>query len=371
MSYVAVIAGARPNFMKVDPILRAFKSIGIPHTLIHTGQHYDVNMSDVFFSDLGIPHPDVHLEVGSGSHAEQTAKVMMAYEQLCLENFPKWTLVVGDVNSTIACALVSAKLGIKVCHVEAGLRSGDWSMPEEVNRVLTDRLSDLLFTHSPEAHDNLASEGIDLDRVHYVGNVMIDTLLRLLPKAKESGVLDRFSLTPGGYAVGTFHRPSNVDTKGALTNLVDILAAVSEKTSIVLPVHPRTKARLEMHSLLARLTGNSNIILCEPLGYLDFVGLYSQSRLVLTDSAGLQEETTALGIPCLTMRENTERPITVTEGTNKVVGCNPENVISAAFTALKAVPESKAAPKFWDGKAAIRIAEIMARDWNLQKVGNS
>ena len=309
MIKVLNIVGARPNFMKIAPIQREMRrrERDFLPLIVHTGQHYDAAMSDSFFADLDIPKPDFHLEVGSASHAVQTARIMTAFEPVVLEQKPDWVLVVGDVNSTIACALVCAKLGVRVAHVEAGLRSRDRSMPEEINRILTDAISDLLLTTSEDADENLKAEGISAEKIRFVGNVMIDSLFYNLKKAEESSIRENLNLSEKKYAALTLHRPSNVDEREVLSDLLEALTKVSEKLPIIFPVHPRTKARIIEFGFSERIE-NSNIKLIEPLGYLDFLRLYSGARLVLTDSGGIQEETTALGIPCLTLRENTERP---------------------------------------------------------------
>ena len=362
MSHIAVIAGARPNFMKVAPFLRECKKQGLPARLVHTGQHYDKNMSDVFFRDLEIDEPDAHLEVGSGSHAVQTAQVMMKFEDYCLAQKPAWTLVVGDVNSTVACSLVAAKLGIKVCHLEAGLRSRDWSMPEEVNRVVTDRLSDLLLTPSRDGDENLLAEGVAPEKIHFVGNIMIDSLYHALPASRESNIHEQLGVEPGNYVLMTLHRPSNVDGEASLTRLNEIIHEIASQAQVVLPLHPRTRKNMESFGVLNKLEELPNCILTEPAGYIDFLALSSRSKFVMTDSGGLQEETTALGIPCLTLRENTERPITITEGTNRLVGTSKEKILSAAYELLEGrLPERKC-PEFWDGKTAERCVEIFQRE---------
>ena len=358
------IAGARPNFMKVAPIYAEMKRRGeefVP-MIVHTGQHYDTAMSDSFFEDLGMPKPDVHLGVGSGSHAVQTAKIMTEFEPVVLREKPDWVLVVGDVNSTIACALVCAKLGIKVAHVEAGLRSRDRAMPEEINRILTDSISDLLFTTSQDADVNLAQEGISAERVRFVGNVMIDSLMDHLKIAENSTVREDLGVNAGEYAVMTLHRPSNVDDKATLSGILDALTAVAEKLPIIFPVHPRTRAKIEEFGVNERIS-NSDIRLIDPLGYLDFMRLYSGAKMVLTDSGGLQEETTVLGIPCLTLRHNTERPITIEMGTNVLVGTDPEKIKQAAFGILdfkSEISETKI-PPLWDGKTAGRICDELLK----------
>ncbi|WP_242335966.1 MULTISPECIES: non-hydrolyzing UDP-N-acetylglucosamine 2-epimerase [Anaeromyxobacter] len=355
------VVGARPNFMKIAPVMRAIAGAGFAdQRLVHTGQHYDAAMSDVFFSDLGLPEPDLHLGVGSGSHAEQTARVMVAFERVCVDERPDLVVVAGDVNSTMACAIDCAKLRIPCAHVEAGLRSFDLEMPEEVNRIVTDRLCDVLFTPSADGDENLRNEGVDPARIFRVGNVMIDSLLEHLPRARETRALSRAGVRAGDYAVLTLHRPSNVDDPEVLRGIFDALEEVQRRLPVVFPVHPRTRARLQEFGLGGRVEALRGLHLCEPLGYLDFLGLTSQARLVLTDSGGLQEETTALGIPCLTLRENTERPITVTEGTNELVGTDPGAIAAAASRALDGGSRPGRVPALWDGKASERIARVIA-----------
>jgi UDP-N-acetylglucosamine 2-epimerase (non-hydrolysing) len=357
------VVGARPNFMKIAPVMQAIDRAGFAdQRLVHTGQHYDVAMSDVFFRDLGMPRPDLHLGVGSGSHAEQTAKVMVGFERICLDERPDLVVVAGDVNSTLACAIDCAKLRIPCAHVEAGLRSFDLDMPEEVNRIVTDRLCEILLTPSADGDANLRREGTDPSRVFRVGNVMIDSLLAHLPAARSTGAPGRLGVEPGRYAVLTLHRPSNVDDPAVFGGLLDALDELQRSLPIVFPVHPRTRKRLEEMGLAQRVAAQPGLRLCEPLGYLEFLGLTSQARLVLTDSGGLQEETTALGIPCLTLRENTERPITVTEGSNVLVGVDPERILEAARAALAGPGRAGRVPDLWDGKAAVRIAEVL-RTW--------
>ncbi len=355
------IVGARPNFMKIAPIVREMRrrESEFRPLIVHTGQHYDEAMSDSFFRDLGIPKPDYHLEVGSASHAVQTARIMTAFEPVVLQEKPDWVLVVGDVNSTIACALVCAKLGVRVAHVEAGLRSRDRAMPEEINRILTDAISDLLLTTSQDADENLAQEGVAAEKIKFVGNVMIDSLFYNLERSKESTTRENLELTGRDYAVLTLHRPSNVDDEAVFGGLLEALIAISERLPIVFPVHPRTRANIDKFGFGERVA-HSGIRLIEPLGYLDFMNLYSGARLVMTDSGGLQEETTALGIPCLTLRENTERPITIEMGTNRLVGTNPEKIKRAAFEILDNPPVKEARiPPLWDGRAAERIAAAL------------
>lgn len=346
--------------MKIAPILREMNRHAgvIDAKLVHTGQHYDESMSGSFFTDLGIPAPDHYLEVGSASHAVQTAKIMIEFEKVLLAEKPDWVLVVGDVNSTVACALVASKLGVKVAHVEAGLRSFDRAMPEEINRIMTDAISDLLLTTSEDADENLQREGIASDKVRFVGNVMIDSLLYSLEKARSSDLLQRLGLEEGGFAVLTMHRPSNVDDPATLERLLSVLRDVSERIPVVFPVHPRTKANIAAFGMSGFASDAFRFI--EPLGYLDFLRLFSASALVLTDSGGLQEETTALGIPCVTLRENTERPITVELGTNTVAGTDPEKIRAAAFKVLDGPSGvSGSIPPLWDGKAAERICDAL------------
>ena len=357
------VVGARPNYMKIAPVMKAVARAGFAaQRLVHTGQHYDVAMSDVFFTDLGMPVPDVHLGVGSGSHAEQTAKVMVGFERICLEEKPDLVVVAGDVNSTMACAIDCAKLRIPCAHVEAGLRSFDLDMPEEINRIVTDRLCDLLLTPSADGDRNLLAEGTPPGRIFRVGNVMIDTLLEHLPRARATGSPARLGLAPGAYAVLTLHRPSNVDDPATLAGLLDALEAVQRRLPVVFPIHPRTRRRLSEFGAEARVAAMEGLTLCEPLGYLEFLGLTSQARLVLTDSGGLQEETTALGIPCFTLRENTERPVTITEGTNELVGVAPARIVAAVTEALEGRGKAGRTPALWDGRASERIAEVL-RTW--------
>ena len=357
------VVGARPNFMKVAPVLAQLrKDPRVSQVLVHTGQHYDPKMSDVFFQDLGMPAPDAHLGAGSGSHAQQTAKIMVEVEPVLLREKPDVVVVAGDVNSTVAVALVAAKLGIAVAHIEAGLRSWDWRMPEEVNRVLTDRISELLFTPSPDADENLAKEGIDPRRVHLVGNVMIDSLQAALPRARESRIHEQLGVRKGEYALATLHRPSNVDEPAALERLVVALAEVSGRIPVVFPIHPRTRARLAAEpSLRARAEGARGLKLADPVGYLDFLALTANARVVITDSGGIQEETTALGVPCLTVRHNTERPVTVEVGSNTLVGTDPAQVVPAAVAVLEGRGKKGRVPDLWDGRAAERIAPILVR----------
>lgn len=357
---VLCVVGARPNFMKIAPIMAAFADRPVQARLVHTGQHYDAAMSDGFFEQLGIPRPHVNLEVGSASHAVQTAEIMRAFEPVLDQEAPRAVLVVGDVNSTLACALVAAKKGVPVIHVEAGLRSFDRRMPEEINRVLTDQISDLLFTTERGALDNLKREGIAPERVHFVGNVMIDTLRRNLdraiPAAKTLGYRPS-----SGYAVLTLHRPSNVDDRDTLVGLLDAVGRIAARLPVVFPIHPRTRAAAERLGLGARLE-QPGIRLLPPLGYLEMLGLTREATLVLTDSGGLQEETTALGVPCITLRENTERPVTLTEGTNTLTGPDPEKILQCFEDILTSGGKGGRIPEYWDGRASERIAAIL-RDW--------
>lgn len=363
MLKVINVVGARPNFMKVAPVVEAMRTrpAEFSPTVVHTGQHYDERMSDAFFRDLALPTPDVHLGVGSASHAQQTAAVMQKFEPVVLEQKPDWVLVVGDVNSTLACALVCSKLGVRVAHVEAGLRSRDRTMPEEINRILTDQLSDLLLTPSEDADRNLINEGIPPARIRLVGNVMIDSLLKQLERAKGSRVREELGLAGSDYAVVTLHRPSNVDDPATLDGILSALTRISERLPVVFPIHPRTRKNLAEFGLRPPGESGGRVRFVEPLGYLDFLRLYSGARLVLTDSGGIQEETTALGIPCLTLRENTERPVTITLGTNRVVGTDPARIVAEAEEALAKDRESEATsvPPLWDGHTAGRILDAL------------
>jgi UDP-N-acetylglucosamine 2-epimerase (non-hydrolysing) len=325
-------------------------------------------MSDVFFTDLGMPVPDIHLGVGSGSHAEQTAKVLVGFERVCLDEKPDLVVVAGDVNSTLACALDCAKLRIPCAHVEAGLRSFDMEMPEEVNRIVTDRLCEILLTPSPDADENLRQEGTDPSRIFRVGNVMIDTLLAHLPKARAAGPQARMGVEPGRYGVLTLHRPSNVDDPEVFGGLVEALGEIQRHLPIVFPLHPRTRKRMEDFGLGPRMAALAGLRLCEPLGYLEFLGLTADAKLVLTDSGGLQEETTALGIPCLTIRENTERPVTVSEGTNTLVGVDPRRIVDEVMRVLSGTGKAGRVPALWDGGASERIAEVL-RTWKRTRQG--
>ncbi|QRK12794.1 UDP-N-acetylglucosamine 2-epimerase (non-hydrolyzing) [Archangium violaceum] len=359
MKKVLHIVGARPNFMKVAPIHRAISERGsLTQTLVHTGQHYDVKMSDVFFTDLGMPAPDIHLGIGSGSHAEQTAKVMIELEKVFAREKPDLVSVVGDVNSTLAAALVVSKMGIPISHVEAGLRSFDRTMPEEINRVLTDRISDLLLTPSADADANLIREGLEPARIRLVGNVMIDSLLAAREKALRLPTLSELGLEPRGYAVCTLHRASNVDDAKVFSGLLSALGHVASRLPVVFPVHPRTRKRISELGLAPTLERTPGLRLVDPMGYLEFLALTSQARLAFTDSGGLQEETTVLGIPCLTVRENTERPITVDIGTNVVVGTDPVRIQQTADRILDGHGKKGRIPDLWDGRSGERIAQV-------------
>ena len=358
------VVGARPNFMKMGPILEACRDRPELETvLVHTGQHYDHAMSDLFFEQLQLPRPDVNLSIAGGSHASQTARVMMAFEGVCVEHKPDLVLVVGDVNSTLACALVASKLGIRVAHVEAGLRAFDRTMPEEINRVLTDSLSDLLFVSEESGLVNLAREGIDHAGVHFVGNVMIDSLHRHRAKADCSRVVGDLDLKADHYAVLTMHRPANVDDPRVLSGLLDVLIRIGGEVPIVFPAHPRTLSRLDEFGLRPRLDAASQVLrVVTPLGYLDFLKLVSEASLILTDSGGIQEETTVLGVPCITLRDSTERPATCLIGTNRLAGSDPDRVWEAFDSIRSTDPATYGIPARWDGKTGRRIADILTRE---------
>lgn len=347
------VVGARPNFMKVAPVYRSLAALGASQLLVHTGQHYDINMSDVFFQELGIPAPDINLQVGSSSHAQQTAQIMQCFEPVVLRHNPDCVVVYGDINSTVAAALVCAKLHVPLAHVEAGLRSGDRTMPEEINRLVTDQLADLLFTPSLDGDEHLAKEGIPKSRVHFVGNVMIDTLVRMLPAARQIALLD----IPERFVLVTLHRPSNVDDLEWLSEAISLLGDISSHIPVVFPIHPRTRGRLE--ALGMNMDSNPALIFSQPKPYLEFLALQSRAMVVVTDSGGIQEETTYLDIPCITVRENTERPITVTEGSNVLVGRDLNRLRSEIEIALRRDRKTVSAPALWDGQAAGRIASIL------------
>lgn len=371
---VICVVGARPNFMKMAPILRAFaaNAPAIPTLLVHTGQHYDRDMSDKLFEDLRLPQPDINLEVGSGTHAVQTAEVMRRFEPVIDQHNPSCVLVVGDVNSTLACTLVAVKKGIPVIHVEAGLRSYDRTMPEEINRILTDQIADLLYTTERSAADNLMREGIAAERIRFVGNVMIDSLLGNLDVARNPGnTLEANGVAPAviqserGYGVVTMHRPANVDDPLILRSLLTVLREISNSLPLIFALHPRTKSNIERFEL-ENLIDRDRMIILPPQGYLEMLGLMAKAKIVLTDSGGLQEETTALGIPCLTMRDNTERPITVEQGTNTMVGRDVDSIRTHASEILAGHGKSGRTPEFWDGHAAERIASDLA-SWLIEK----
>lgn len=357
------IVGARPNFMKAAPVIRALAHKGIFQKIIHTGQHYDARMSDIFFDQLGLPKPDINLEVGSSSHAVQTAQIMMRFEPVLLEQKPDMVLVYGDVNSTVAAAMVCTKLGVPIGHVEAGLRSFDRTMPEEINRLITDQLADLLFTPSSDGDSNLEREGIAHEKIFFVGNVMIDTLVRLLPLVGNYWTEDKFYLNgvdveKRRYALVTLHRPSNVDNPDLLNKIITALTKISHDIPILFPMHPRTQKMLQQTS---GLVSTSQIHITNPLGYLEFLGLQQFAKLVITDSGGIQEETTFLGVPCLTLRANTERPITVKFGTNVLIGQDTERMIQEVDAILAGQIKKGVIPPLWDGHAAERIADIIVK----------
>ena len=369
------VVGARPNFMKIAPIIESMNRYPhhFDHMLVHTGQHYDARMSKAFFEDLRMPRPDIDLEVGSGSHAEQTGRIMVAFEQVCMRERPDLVIVVGDVNSTMACTITAKKLGIAVAHVEAGLRSRDMDMPEEINRLCTDVLCDYLFTTDHFANENLRSEGVPEEKIHFVGNVMIDTLLKHRDLAEKLPLLEQLDLRPGGYATVTLHRPSNVDNEYTLRGILEAFEEITSEIPIIFPIHPRTKKMADQFGLRGMFNSGEpvrGIWVTEPLGYLDFLHLNMNARLVLTDSGGLQEESTVLGVPCITLRHNTERPITCTQGTNQVVGNDKERIRNAAREVLDGNWTSGRVPELWDGKAADRILSILLNSESCAKIQN-
>jgi UDP-N-acetylglucosamine 2-epimerase (non-hydrolysing) len=361
------IVGARPNFMKVAPVMAEMTRCGgFEQCLVHTGQHYDAQLSQVFFDELDLPRPDIHLNIGGGSHAEQTARMMIELEKVFRSKAPTLVMVVGDVNSTLAASLTAAKLGIQIAHVEAGLRSFDRSMPEEINRIVTDALADVLFTTEPSGNKHLLREGILPERIFFVGNVMIDTLLKSRQQAQRSNILTLLRLRPAAYAVLTLHRPSNVDQPERLQTILRALTQVAQQLPVVFPCHPRTWQRLQSVDLPQPISPpgeeqKCGLILQQPLGYLDFLCLMSQAQFVLTDSGGVQEETTILGVPCLTLRENTERPVTLLAGTNTLVGISEERIVSEVSKIFAGQGKHGQIPALWDGQAATRIVEVLSR----------
>jgi len=359
---ICIVVGARPNFVKMAPVILELSRRQMPFFVVHTGQHYDREMSELFFEELSLPKPDLQLSVGSGTHAEQTARILLAFEPVCLERKPALVLVGGDVNSTLAAAMTASKCGIPVGHVEAGLRSFDRAMPEEINRVLTDHLSELLFTTEDSANRNLKREGIAASSIHFVGNTMIDTLRLHLEKALEASPWSRYGLLPQQYGVVTLHRPSNLEDEETFRAMSAAIAEISEKIPFVFPVHPRTRAPIEKNKDAWR-----KVILLPPAGYLDFLGLIANARLVLTDSGGIQEETTALGVPCVTLRENTERPVTIKYGTNRLAGKNQRDIVKIAEEALSAKRVKPRIPPLWDGKSAKRIVDVLENRLSRRK----
>jgi UDP-N-acetylglucosamine 2-epimerase (non-hydrolysing) len=374
MTKIIHVVGARPNFMKVAPVMAALEESAaknhrpITQVLVHTGQHYTPEMSSLMFEQLGLPAPHYNLEIGSGSHGQQTGRIMEAFEKILLQEKPDLVVVVGDVNSTIACALDAKKLNIPVAHIEAGLRSFDRTMPEEINRILTDAISDFLFITEESARINLVTEGIDGGKIFFVGNTMIDTLLKHKDYAKNREILQTLQLTHNNsaipFGIATLHRPSNVDNKETLSSLIQCLTEIAKDLKLVIPLHPRTRSNIEKFDLMP-LISNSNITLAEPLGYLDFVCLMSNAKLILSDSGGIQEEASVLGVPCLTLRENTERPVTITEGTNTLVGIEPAKIM-AAFNTAMTQDYSARRPKHWDGKASERIADVILSQLSVE-----
>ena len=362
MIKIICVCGARPNFIKIAPLMKSFRKNGNFETLlVHTGQHYDENMSKKFFYELDIPEPDINLEVGSGSHAVQTAEIMNCFEPVVINFKPDYVLVVGDVNSTIACGLVAVKLGVKLIHVEAGLRSFDRSMPEEINRVLTDSISDLLFVSEQSGVENLKNEGFDPKKIHFVGNVMIDSLLANRRKAQKSDILYKLTLSPNEYGVITLHRPSNVDNKQIFIEILDAIGEIQKDIKLVFPIHPRSRNNIRCLGLQDKINDMKNLILLDPVGYIDFLSIMSNASFVMTDSGGIQEETTILGVPCMTLRENTERPVTITEGTNRLIKLTTDDILRNYREIIdESARKQYSVPDLWDGDAAERIVEIIS-----------
>ncbi len=361
MKIISVV-GARPNFMKIAPILRELKKYPLCQSvLVHTGQHYDANMSDVFFSDLQIPEPDIFLNVGSGSHAKQTADIMTGFEQVLTREKPDIVIVVGDVNSTLACSVTASKMNVKVAHVEAGLRSFDKRMPEEINRIVTDALSDYLFTTEKSANEQLLREGKRNDQIFFTGNVMIDSLVFVKKRINESKKIEQLQVTPQGYFLVTLHRPSNVDNEESLGKVVRVLDELQKRLEVVFPIHPRSLKMIEKIGNQEKIDSMSRLKLTDPVGYVDFLNLMSQAKAVISDSGGLQEESTFLGVPCLTMRENTERPVTIDVGTNTLVGLDEEKIHACVDKIMDGTYKKGAIPELWDGKAAERIVGILTK----------
>lgn len=364
MLKIISVVGARPNFMKVAPLHKVFKKhpAEVQHLICHTGQHFDANMSKVFFEELELPKPDFYLGISGGSHASQTAAIMVEFEKVLLKEKPGLVIVVGDVNSTLACSVVASKLGIKVAHVEAGLRSFDRTMPEEINRMVTDVLADYLFVTEKSGLEHLKHEGIADSKVFFTGNVMIDSLFQYLPKVDSSDILKTVNAEKGNYILVTFHRPANVDTRPYLLELIEFLNGLAEKKKIIFPLHPRTRSNMEKFGLTGKIHGN--VLLTQPIGYIEFVGLEKNAELVVTDSGGIQEETTALGVQCITVRDNTERPITVELGTNQLAGTNLAHVKRLALDTLGGKTKKGSIPPLWDGHAAERIGDIILKLFN-------
>lgn len=370
LKFISVV-GARPNFMKVAPLSRALSKFdSVRHLIVHTGQHYDENMSKIFFDDLDLPKPDVYLGVGSGTHAEQTARIMVEFEKVLVTEKPDLTIVVGDVNSTVACSLTASKLLVPVAHVEAGLRSFDRTMPEEINRMVTDILSDYLFVTEESGVINLKHEGVENKKIFLVGDVMIDSLIIYREKAKGSGIKKSLGVLRGEYTLVTLHRPSNVDDRKSLETILRIFRGIEKLGKIIFPIHPRTKKRIEEHGLLSQFLSLKSLMLIEPLGYLDFLNLMIDAKIVLTDSGGIQEETTYLNVPCVTLRENTERPVTLELGTNVLAGLAADKVVALTAECYAGKWKKNSVPELWDGKAAERIANVLANSYCSASDGN-